>query len=354
MITVMKIAVYSIAKNEAKHVKRWAQSASEADVLVILDTGSEDKTVSIARSLGITTAVKQYKQFEFHKARNDAMDLIPDDVDYCLSLDLDEVLRPGWREQLERAVENNPEAVLLSYTSVNSQLFDGTPLNTLDKYCIHKRNGARWEWPIHEALVSDSNKGARTDIIVDHLQDRTKKRSYLKMLKQATLDMPEDSRMSFYYGRELWYEKKLRAAADELIRSLTLDGWSYERSESMTIIAACLPDQAEIWLLRACAETPDRREPFVDLADLYYQEGRYACGLGMAVRAISMTNKNPMYVSDDGAWNHRPYDIAALCAYHIGAKELSLEYGIKALELSPDDKRLQDNINWYEGKESVL
>ena len=83
----MKIAVYSIAKNEAKHVERWAQSASEADVLVILDTGSEDKTVSIARSLGITTVAKQYEQFEFHKARNDAMDAIPDDVDYCISMD---------------------------------------------------------------------------------------------------------------------------------------------------------------------------------------------------------------------------------------------------------------------------
>lgn len=351
----MKIAVYSIAKNEAKHVERWAQSASKADVLVILDTGSEDETVSIARSLGITTVVKQYEQFEFHKARNDAMDAIPDDVDYCISMDMDEVLLPGWREELEKTVREHPLATQFTYTFINSRLPSGEPLQTWDRSCIHVRHGARWRWPIHEILETNPQILARTNLLMEHKPDRSKPRTqYIQMLKQATLDMPEDSRMSFYYGRELWYERRLDEAATELIRSLTLNGWAYERSSSMCIIANCIPPEAEIWLLRACAETPDRREPFVDLADLYYQDGRYACGLGMAVRAISMANKNPSYVSEDGAWNHRPYDIAALCAYNIGAKELSLEYGIKALELSPDDKRLQDNLNWYKGKEPVL
>ena len=345
----MKIAVYSIAKNEAKHVERWAQSASEADVLVILDTGSEDKTVSIARSLGITTVSKQYEQFEFHKARNDAMDAIPEDVDYCISMDMDEVLLPGWREELEKTIKEHPLATQFRYTFINSRLPNGEPLQTWDRSCVHTRRGARWRWPIHEILETNPQILVRTNLLMEHKQDKSKSRTqYIQMLKQATLDMPEDPRMSFYYGRELWYERRLEEAATELIRSLTLNGWSYERSSSMCIIADCIPPDAEMWLLRACAETPDRREPFVDLADLYYQGGRYACGLGMAVRAISMANKNPSYVSEDGAWNHRPYDIAALCAYNINAIELAAEYGVQALLKDPDNQRLKDNLKWYD------
>ena len=36
----MKVAVYSIALNEAKFAERWADSAAEADYRVVADTGS--------------------------------------------------------------------------------------------------------------------------------------------------------------------------------------------------------------------------------------------------------------------------------------------------------------------------
>lgn len=49
----MKIAVYAIAKNEEQFVERWYESAKQADGLFILDTGSTDKTVAVAESLGV-------------------------------------------------------------------------------------------------------------------------------------------------------------------------------------------------------------------------------------------------------------------------------------------------------------
>ena len=49
----MKVAVYTIALNEEKHVQRWYESAKDADYLLIADTGSTDRTVEIAKSLGI-------------------------------------------------------------------------------------------------------------------------------------------------------------------------------------------------------------------------------------------------------------------------------------------------------------
>jgi glycosyltransferase involved in cell wall biosynthesis len=52
----MKIAVYAIALNEEQFVKRWYESAKDADYLLIADTGSTDKTVKLAKSLGIKGA----------------------------------------------------------------------------------------------------------------------------------------------------------------------------------------------------------------------------------------------------------------------------------------------------------
>ena len=39
-----KICVYAICKNEEKFVDKWLESMSEADYIVVLDTGSTDNT----------------------------------------------------------------------------------------------------------------------------------------------------------------------------------------------------------------------------------------------------------------------------------------------------------------------
>ena len=50
----MKIAVYAISKNEEKFVERFCDSAKNADVILIADTGSTDNTVSLATNCGAT------------------------------------------------------------------------------------------------------------------------------------------------------------------------------------------------------------------------------------------------------------------------------------------------------------
>ena len=101
----MKCAVYTIALNESKHVARWYESAKEADYLLICDTGSTDDTVNIARSLGITVVQIKLNPWRFDDARNYALMSLPLDVDYCISMDMDEMLTPGWRDELQKAYD---------------------------------------------------------------------------------------------------------------------------------------------------------------------------------------------------------------------------------------------------------
>jgi glycosyltransferase involved in cell wall biosynthesis len=91
----MKLAVYTIALNEAKHVARWFQATKDADYHIIADTGSTDDTIKIAKKLGIKVYSVSINPFRFDDARNAALALVPSDADVCLSLDMDEVPEEG-------------------------------------------------------------------------------------------------------------------------------------------------------------------------------------------------------------------------------------------------------------------
>ena len=52
-MTRLKIAVAAISKNEAQFVKRFCESAKDADLISIADTGSTDDTVKLAKECGV-------------------------------------------------------------------------------------------------------------------------------------------------------------------------------------------------------------------------------------------------------------------------------------------------------------
>ena len=98
----MKIAVYAISKNEEQFVERFCESARQADIILIADTGSTDNTVQKAKEQGAVVHSIAVKPWRFDIARDAALVLLPADIDVCISLDLDEELQPGWREEIEK------------------------------------------------------------------------------------------------------------------------------------------------------------------------------------------------------------------------------------------------------------
>ena len=103
----MKVAVYSIAKDEAAHVERWASSAADADHIVLLDTGSTDGTPDVAEALGVDVWVRTFRPWRFDHARNAALALVPDDVDYCIALDLEGNAQFTLESDFKRALLEN-------------------------------------------------------------------------------------------------------------------------------------------------------------------------------------------------------------------------------------------------------
>lgn len=62
-----------------------------ADHIIVLDTGSTDNSVELFSALGVEVHQKQYDDFRFDVARNDSLDLVPDEYNIRVCTDIDEV-----------------------------------------------------------------------------------------------------------------------------------------------------------------------------------------------------------------------------------------------------------------------
>jgi tetratricopeptide (TPR) repeat protein len=343
----MKTAIYTIALNELQFVDRWYESAKDADYLLIADTGSTDGTVERARELGINVVEIRVSPWRFDDARNAALAALPIDIDMCVSLDMDEVITPGWKDVLEKAWErgvNRPR-----YKHIWSWNEDGTPGLEFSYDHIHGRKGFRWRHPVHECIYSyglDEKQEWLDGIETHHHPDPTKSRAqYLPLLALSVKEDPYNDRNAFYYGRELYFYGRYEEAAEELKRHLNLPTakWAPERAASMRFIGKSLPREAEIWFKKAINETPGRREPYVDLAKLYYERESWAECLEAAEGAIKIKEKPLEYLCEAEAWGFAPYDYASIAAYRTGDYEKAFEYSREALSISPDDERLKTN-----------
>jgi glycosyltransferase involved in cell wall biosynthesis len=347
---MVKVAVYAIALNEEQFVERWYESAKDADYILIADTGSTDRTVELATSLGINVINVSISPWRFDDARNSALHALPIDVDYCIALDMDEVLLPGWKKKLLKAHKNKVTRPRYKYTW--SWKEDGTPGLEYGGDKIHARKGYRWKHPVHEVIITDRLDEIQgwVDLEIHHYPDNSKSRGqYFPLLEVAIKEDPYDDRNAFYYARELFFYGKLDEAAKEFKRHLSLPKavWKPERSASYRYLAKCEPQEAVGWLQRAALEDPTRRESWVSLALEFYNQKNWVGCYEMSLEALNITTKPLDYLCEEFAWNEIPYDLAAISSYHLGNKELALEYGTKAVELAPTDERLKNNLIYY-------
>jgi glycosyltransferase involved in cell wall biosynthesis len=344
----MKIAVYTIAKNEQQFVERWQQSACDADSLHILDTGSDDQTVTAARDLGVDVVVRKIDPWRFDHARNASLAMVPNGVDLCIALDMDEILLPGWRDELERVGANVTRP---RYKYTWSWKSPGVPDLQYGGDKIHSRNGYKWKHPVHEVLVTDGIEEVQewTGVEIHHHPDHTKSRGqYFPLLELAVAEDPEDDRNAHYLAREYFFHNKMRKAAAEFKRHLSLPRatWPAERAQSYRYLYKITKDSD--YLHSAIREDPERREAYVDLAFHHYLEAEWMPCLAAAKGALAITEKPLTYLVEGYAWGELPHDLAAVAAYELGLYQEAKYHGMEAVKLSPYDDRLITNLKMYE------
>lgn len=295
----MRVAVTSIMLDEPlEFIHRWAQSAQDADDLVLVDTGSTNGAIDYARGLGLTVHEITVNPWRFDDARNAGLTLLPE-CDVVITLDVDEVLEPGWREALEGA---GPGARYSYHYQWNEDIsFTG------DR--VVSRHGWRWRHPVHETLTwageGPEPATVPTEMRFTHLADPDKPRSqYLPLLAQAVREDPDDDRMAHYFARELFFNGLWDQAREQFARHLSLPTakWAAERAQSYRYLAK-MDDYPERWLLKAVAEDPTRREAWVDLMEFHLAAGHTGIAAGFARRALLIHDRKGDYMNEAAAWD---------------------------------------------------
>lgn len=345
----MKIAVYAINKNEAHFIKRFCDSAKDADLIMIADTGSTDSSVVTARLNGAEVHNICISPWRFDKARDAALALLPKDIDVCISLDIDEVLEPGWREEIEKLWKDG--VTRLRYK------FDWSCGIVFHAEKIHARHGYFWHHACHEYIHPDPRTKevwASTDkLLVRHLPDPTKSRSqYLDLLAVSVQEDPNCIRNAFYYARELTFNYKWQEAAIALESYLKRPDatYKYDRCYAMRLLGQCYDElglDGSKWYRQACIEAPDTREPWIDLAKSAYLRNDWNECFYAAMSGLKILHKLEIYTTSAASWDYRLNDFAALSAYNLGMKEIAIEQGEIALKLDPENDRLKSNISFY-------
>ena len=348
------VCVYAICKNELKFAERWFKSMSEADRVVVLDTGSDDGTPEKLRELGAYVYEEKITPWRFDRARNISLSYVPEDTDICVCTDLDEVFEPGWRDKIEAAWGNGVNQLSYRYTwNFNNDGSEGVVF-WIEK--IHGRDGFRWVNPVHEVLEYTgeiprkmvSVKGVQLDHHADNSKPRTQ---YLPLLEMAVEENPNNDRNVHYLGREYMFHGMWEQCINMLKRHLEMPEatWKDERCASMRFIGKSYyqlgnPEEAKRYFYLAMAEAPHLREPYIDLANMLYMREEWNGAIYFIEEALKIKVRPDTYICEAESWGSLPYDILSLAYFYTGQYSKAVKAAEKAVEISPNEDRLKNNL----------
>ncbi len=217
---MISISVCMIVKNEEEILARCLDSLKGLwDELVIVDTGSTDRTKKIAAEY--TDLVYDFEWTgNFSDARNFAFSKCT--KDYIYSADADEVLDEENRKQfliLKAAMDPRVEIVQMRY---GNQLENGTIYNFDEEYrpkLFKRLREFNWIYPIHETVRLDPVV-FESDVVITHMPKDTASHTARDLAAFERVIKTEgglDRRLHDLYAKELFVSGKdedfLRAEA---------------------------------------------------------------------------------------------------------------------------------------------
>lgn len=217
----MKLSVCLIVKNEEKVLSRCLACAKNiADQIVVVDTGSTDKTKEIAQKY-----TKDIFDFEwcndFSKARNFAFSKAT--CDFVMWLDADDIITQTNIKKIKKIKSQlqNVDIVMAKYCICFDQ--NGKPTYSFFRERIMRRGKYFWQGFIHEAIVPTGNV-LYTDFEIWHKKisasdPRRNLKIYLAHKKAGEVF---DARSQYYFAKEYFYLQKYPSAILNLKKFLKM------------------------------------------------------------------------------------------------------------------------------------
>jgi glycosyltransferase involved in cell wall biosynthesis len=227
------ISLCVIARDEERFIGDCLASARAfVDEIVVLDTGSTDRTPEIAREFGARVETFEWHD-DFAAARNAAIDFAT--CDWILMLDADERLQPASGQLMRAFVASRPTGVT-GYAPRIESLVDAGSEDFRISHCnrlFQRATTTRYTGTIHEDLiyVPDPTRTVTArieDIRITHLgyrQDvvdtRQKFERNKRLLLRAVATQPDDPLLLYYLGMGRASAEQPAEAAEYFRQSLT-------------------------------------------------------------------------------------------------------------------------------------
>jgi glycosyltransferase involved in cell wall biosynthesis len=324
----LRLSLCMIVRDEQEMLPRCLEAVAGAvDEIVIVDTGSTDATIEIARSFGAVVIEREWTG-SFAQARNVSFDAASGD--WLMYLDADEVLVREDAGLLRSLTERTwREAFYLSETSYTGQQEDGTAVSHNALRVFRNRPEYRFEGRLHEQIAHRlpgylPERLEATGVRVEHygylgvVRDaRQKSRRNIELLRLQQAESDPSAFLHYNLGCEYAALGERAAALTELERSWKLLEAAADR-DSYKFAPALL--NRLVKALRACdrpQEAFDRAEHGLGLypafTDLVLEQALAAIALGrpdqaieLCERCIEMGEAPRAYTATVGAGSYLP------------------------------------------------
>jgi glycosyltransferase involved in cell wall biosynthesis len=237
-----KLSVCLIVKNEEKNIKRCLRSVQQVgEEIIVLDTGSGDNSVEIAKELGAKVYIYKWEN-DFSKARNKCLEYARGD--WVLFLDADEELAPGSEETLK---EDMSKLNILGYRLPLKNV--GSPLHGCNYVPRLVRNapGLHFIGKIHETIhasvlvvmrqwnmdqVIGKTKILHHGYKPEELEKKNKIKRNLALYEEALEELPDEASIMMNYAHDLNHDGQNERAYKIYVKILEI--FEQHKKESIT------------------------------------------------------------------------------------------------------------------------
>lgn len=357
-----QLSLAMIVKNEALVIERILQCAQAfCDEMVVVDTGSTDETVALAKAMGATVYHFDWVD-DFAAARNFAFDQASHP--WVIWLDADDVIDEENIQKikaLKSQLTDEFETVMCDYQIVfDSQ---GNCVQSIPRErLIRHASGGEWRYPVHETYIFKGKERymERLDIKIQHHKpieyvERSSTRN-LDILTKSLQKPDADAVMYYYLGKEQRHHGRIAEALDSFTSFLNAG----VLQNSPTVYQACHQkmlceidlehyDEAIISGFKAVSMDSSRSEAYVDLGVVYYRQQKFLNAIPL-LTAATVCQKPPagMVMEEYYAW--KPWHYLSLCYEGAGLFSPAIKAAKQSLLTIPDQQVALDNIHCFEQK----
>lgn len=351
---MISISLCMIVKNEEDVLARCLESAKPlVDEIIVVDTGSDDKTKEIAKNCG--AKVYDFSWIDdFSAARNFSFQQAS--KDYCMWLDADDVILPEDQKAfitLKTSLDPQVDIVMLPYHTA----FDSQGKPTFSYYrerLLRRQANFRWEGAVHEAIARCGQviygEAAVTHRKVHPSDPDRNLRIFENQLRQGIVLGPREQ---FYYGRELYYHKRYQEAIEVYQKFLEEPAaWLENQIEACRQLSFCYyamdkEKEALKALLHSLLYDKPRAEICCDIGKHFIERKRYEQAIFWYEMALTCPRNDTSgaFVLPD-CYGYIPCIQLCVCYFHLGNITKAISYNEQAGLWKPQDPSYLYNKNY--------